>query len=110
MAAPVRTHGQQYEFVLYGSVSENNLPALLHRLRGLCDYATEGGSPFTDREYVLKIGGRGHKMAALNFFPAENQSSSAKLQVRQSLDQQDAPWFVCICINGPLYMYMCMYV
>ena len=66
--------GQQYEFLLYGSITENNLPTLLHRLRGLCDYTTssssrggrEGGGgggggregliTFTDREIVMKIG------------------------------------------------------
>ena len=68
--------GQQYEFLLFGSLSESNLPTLLHRLRGLCDYATSttttssssstggagggrdgvGLTTFTDREIVLKIG------------------------------------------------------
>ena len=65
--------GQQYEFLLYGSITEANLPTLLHRLRGLCDYTTssssrgggggrEGGregvglTTFTDREIVMKIG------------------------------------------------------
>ena len=58
MSAGRATHGQQHEFLLYGSVSETNLPTLLHRLRGLCDFATNGGTPFTDREIILKIGGR----------------------------------------------------
>ena len=51
---------QQCEHLLYGSVTESNLPALLHRLRGLCDFATEGGNPFKDREIALKIGGCGN--------------------------------------------------
>ena len=68
MAAGVRTLGQQYEFVLYGSVSENNLGGLLHRLRGLCDYATEGGSPFQDREFCLKIGRRGQLLYSWEIF------------------------------------------
>ena len=50
---------QQCEHLLYGSVTETNLPVLFHRLRGLCDYATEGGISFTDREITLRIGGRG---------------------------------------------------
>ena len=46
----------QYEHLLFGSVTETELPALLHRLRGLCDYATSGGVPFADREIGYKIG------------------------------------------------------
>ena len=49
----------QYEYLLFGSVSEANLEALLHRLRGLCDYAATGGIPFKERELTYKIGGRG---------------------------------------------------
>lgn len=48
----------QYEYLLFGSVSEANLEALLHRLRGLCDYAATGGIPFKERELTYKIGGR----------------------------------------------------
>ena len=46
----------QYEHLLFGSVTESELPALLHRLRGLCEYATSGGIPFVDREIGYKIG------------------------------------------------------
>ena len=48
--------GQSYEYVLYGSVSPANHPALLHRLRGLCTGATTGGVPFNDREITYKVG------------------------------------------------------
>jgi len=47
---------QCYEYLLFGSVSEKALPALLHRLRGLCDFATTGGVQFTDRELAFRIG------------------------------------------------------
>ena len=98
----MRTLGQQYEFVLYGSVSESNLTALLHRLRGLCDYATEGGSPFQDREFVLKIGRcslfGGNVIIYLLLYYTENASASAKLQVRQSMDQPEAPWLVIVLL------------
>ena len=47
---------QQYEHLLFGSVTDAELNPLLHRLRGLCDYATAGGVPFTDREIGYKIG------------------------------------------------------
>lgn len=47
---------QQIEHLLFGSVSEEELKPLLDRLRGLCDFATTGGVPFTDREIAYKIG------------------------------------------------------
>ena len=47
---------QCYEYLLFGSVSEKGLHALLHRLRGLCDFATTGGVPFVDRELAFRIG------------------------------------------------------
>ena len=47
---------QQYEYLLFGSVQERDVPALLQRLRGLCDYATTGGIPFSDKEITYKIG------------------------------------------------------
>ncbi len=47
---------QLYEFLLFGSVSESELPSLLHRLRGLADFATCGGIAFTDKEQTYKIG------------------------------------------------------
>ena len=49
--------GQQHnEQLLFGSVTEAELPSLLDRLRGLCDYATSGGIPFLDRELCYRIG------------------------------------------------------
>ena len=55
MAAQKSTQ-QQYEYLLFGSVPESNVQSLLHRLRGLCDFATTGGLPFTDREIAYRIG------------------------------------------------------
>jgi len=48
--------GPLYEFILFGSVSETELPSLLHRLRGLCEFSTCGGIQFTDKELTYKIG------------------------------------------------------
>ena len=50
------TTPQQYEHLLFGSVTDGELTPLLHRLRGLCDYSTAGGLPFVDREIGYKIG------------------------------------------------------
>ena len=47
---------QHYEHLLFGTVTEAEFNPLLHRLRGLCDYATSGGIPFVDRELGYKIG------------------------------------------------------
>lgn len=65
---------------MFGSVAEANLQALLHRLRGLCDNATEGGLEFCDREITYKIEATG--------------VGSSKVRVRQSLDAPDAPWYL----------------
>ena len=57
MALPAKPPNQQlYEFLLFGSVSETELTSLLHRLRGLCDFATCGGIEFCDKEQTFKIG------------------------------------------------------
>jgi len=55
-------HQQCYEYLLFGSVSEKALHALLHRLRGLCDFATTGGVQFTDRELAFRIGEGGNPL------------------------------------------------
>lgn len=56
-AEMAKSSQQHYEHLLFGSVTEAELHPLLHRLRGLCDYATTGAIPFTDREIGYKIGG-----------------------------------------------------
>ena len=64
----VKPSGQSYEYVLYGSVSPANHPALLHRLRGLCTGATTGGVSFTDREITYKIGRHTSNFFLVNYF------------------------------------------
>ena len=102
MAGGQRPTAQLYEHLLFGSVTEANLQALLHRLRGLCDGATEGGIEFCDREITYKIGpyitrkpltGVRCTSRALNFLEATGVGAS-KVRVRQSLDVPDAPWSV----------------
>lgn len=77
MMAVSKGSQHQYQYLLFGSVTENDLNPLLHRLRGLCDYATTGGARFTDREITYKI---------------ESGSMNSKVRVRQSMDSPDAPW------------------
>ncbi|XP_064384123.1 mediator of RNA polymerase II transcription subunit 18-like [Halichondria panicea] len=77
MAIPKPPPNQQlYEFLLVGSVSDSELPSLLHRLRGLADFATCGGIAFIDKEQTYKI---------------EIGNTRSVVRVRQSLDNAEAP-------------------
>ena len=53
---PLLQQQGQCEFLLFGSVSEANHGALLHRLRGLCDFSSAGGFPYAERDITVKIG------------------------------------------------------
>lgn len=90
-----------YEHLLFGSVTEAELSPLLHRLRGLCDYATTGGIPFLDREVGYKIGAHLALILLLVHFTdtfrlclvcAEAGNAVTRVKVRQSLDAPEAPW------------------
>ena len=79
MAGGPRSTAQQYEHLLFGSVTEANLQALLHRLRGLCDSATEGGIEFCDREITYKIGPFTlRKPVTWTVYPSQKQLVSAR--------------------------------
>ena len=87
-----------YEHLLFGCVTEVELQPLLHRLRGLCDYATTGGVPFLDREVGYKIGrvtSSWPSCASLTnglFVFVEAGNAITRVKVRQSLDDLEAPW------------------
>lgn len=70
---------QQNEYLLFGSVSDAHHGALLHRLRGLCDFATTGGVPFCDRELTYQISAG---------------TAMSRVKVRQSMDLPQAPWYL----------------
>ncbi len=91
---------QQYEHLLFGSVTDAELSPLLHRLRGLCDYATAGGLPFVDREIGYKIGSKLKAPSDVLFqcvclyVSVEAGNAVTRMKVRQSLDNPEAPWSV----------------
>ncbi|XP_053560750.1 mediator of RNA polymerase II transcription subunit 18 [Bombina bombina] len=63
------------EYLLQGSILDQGLESLLHRLRGLCDSAEE---TFSDHESVYLLKGQ--------------QASPFVLRARRSLDRPGAPW------------------
>ena len=96
MSGKVSQH--HYEHLLFGCVTEAELPALLHRLRGLCDYATTGGIPFLDREVGYKIGSFitlidiGASLTCSHLHCTEAGNAITRVKVRQSLDEPEVPW------------------
>ena len=88
---------QQYEHLLFGSVSQTGLDSLLNRLRGLCD------SPeckFNDRiltaiisEKYSEFNREKNYLSALVLVEPQGgaTNSSLKATVRQSLDDPNAP-------------------
>ena len=91
-----KANQHHYEHLLFGCVTEGELQPLLHRLRGLCDYATTGGVPFLEREVGYKIG-RDHFSGSFTslffyFISIEAGNAITRVKVRQSLDAPEAPW------------------
>ena len=88
---------QQYEHLLFGSVSQGGVDSLLNRLRGLCDFPE---CKFNDRVLTAIISEKFSKLSKEESFTfifrtTEPQSSGAnasvKATVRQSLDDSNAP-------------------
>ncbi|KAI4458409.1 glycosyl hydrolase [Holotrichia oblita] len=69
------------EYLLQGSVVDQYVEVLLHRLRGLCDNVDDGAETFYDHEmcFSLCMNSSGNPLV----FP---------LRVRRALDAQDAPY------------------
>lgn len=69
------------EYLLQGSVLDQYVEVLLHRLRGLCDNVDSGPESFHDHELCLTL--RGTNPGTPMVLP---------LRVRRALDVPDAPW------------------
>lgn len=69
------------EYLLQGSVLDQYVEVLLHRLRGLCDNVDSGPESFHDHELCLTL--RGATPGTPMVLP---------LRVRRALDAPDAPW------------------
>ncbi|XP_065829579.1 mediator of RNA polymerase II transcription subunit 18-like [Oscarella lobularis] len=65
------------EFRALGRVGADNVEAVLHRLRGVCDNAAVGGAPFRERELYYQI---------------KSATSSLSLIARKSLLDEKSPW------------------
>ncbi|XP_022901643.2 mediator of RNA polymerase II transcription subunit 18 [Onthophagus taurus] len=68
------------EYLLQGSVVDQYVEVLLHRLRGLCDNVDDGAETFYDHEMCFTLGMNTPGTSAL------------PLRVRRALDYQDAPY------------------
>lgn len=87
---------QQYEHLLFGSISQAGIDSLLNRLRGLCDFPE---CKFNDRVLTAIISEKFSKLLKGKLYlysrTTEPQSSGAnasvKVTVRQSLDDPNAP-------------------
>lgn len=67
------------EYLLQGSVLDQYVEVLLHRLRGLCDNVDSGPESFHDHELCFTL-------------RANNPPMVLPLRVRRALDVNDAPW------------------
>lgn len=91
---------QQYEHLLFGSVSQTGLDSLLNRLRGLCD---QPECKFNDRVLTAIISEKYSELKEREFIPKpfvfiiieppqqSSSTNSLKATVRQSLDDSSAP-------------------
>lgn len=79
-SAPSKLRNQQ-EYLLQGSIVDDAVEHLLHRLRGLCDNADSGYETFHDQEFVYVM-----RSAAT--------SQSVSVRVRRSVEpkDKDMPW------------------
>jgi len=71
------------EYLLQGSIFDNTVDILLHRLRGLCDNTDIGPESFHDHEACFQL---------VNLNPGPNPTQPLTLRVRRALDDVTSPW------------------
>lgn len=69
---------QRSEYRTQGRIPKESIEGLLHRLRGVCDSAAGGGTPFREHEMILTMSSAG--------------VNAVQVQIRRSLDNVAAPW------------------
>lgn len=69
------------EYLLQGSILDNGVEVLLHRLRGLCDNVDSGPETFHDHEACFVLFGN-----------TGQQTQPLTLRVRRAVDDTSAPW------------------
>lgn len=79
---PNRRGGPSQEYLLQGSVLDDSVDILLHRLRGMCDNSEEGLVRFKEHEIVYSM-------------REGNNQSTVSVRVRKQLNAPDQPWTLC---------------
>ena len=82
------------EFRALGRVGADNVEAVLHRLRGVCDNAAVGGAPFRERELYYQISESQATLESEVTLALESATSSLSLIARKSLLDEKSPWWV----------------
>lgn len=78
--------GPSSEYLLQGSVLDDSVDILLHRLRGMCDNSEEGLVKYKEHEIVYTI--------------AEgNGPGTVSMRVRKQLNYPNQPWTLCYLGN-----------
>lgn len=75
--------GPSQEYLLQGSIFDDSVDILLHRLRGMCDNSEEGLVKFREHEIV-------YSMRESATTPA-----TVSVRVRKQLNALDQPWTLC---------------
>ncbi|XP_062514891.1 mediator of RNA polymerase II transcription subunit 18-like [Corticium candelabrum] len=73
---------QRSEYKTQGTIQRQGLGQLLHRLRGLCDRAADGGTRFREHEMFFKISGS----------ISGSTPAPVSCRIRRSLNNERAPW------------------
>lgn len=81
------------EYLLQGSVLDESIDILLHRLKGICDNSEEGGIKFKEHEmvYSMKAGTSNYNNPAAN----GNNSNIVSVRIRKQLLNPDQPATLC---------------
>lgn len=74
------------EYLLQGSVLDDSVDILLHRLRGMCDNSEEGLNKYKEHEIV-------HTMADAS------GSGAVSMRVKKQIHAPDQPWILCYLGN-----------
>lgn len=95
------------EFRALGRVGADNVQAVLHRLRGVCDNAAVGGAPFRERELYYQISESQATLESKLTLALESATFSLSLIARKSLLDEKSPWLVRREYRIPYLLLLC---
>lgn len=75
------------EYILQGSVLDDSIEILLHRLRGMCDNSEDGFTKFKEHEIVYSMR------------EGVNSGGVVSLRAKKQLNNPDQPWVLCYLGN-----------